>query len=292
MPSSVRQIGEQIMMETWVAGVDGCMGGWVAVFRPAGDAARAEVEVFQTFAEILQAPRDPRVVAVDMPIGLPEHTARSGRGPEAALRPQLGARQSSVFSIPSRKAVYAADYRTACAAARATSDPPRAVSKQAFMLFRKIREIDALLRSNRDIAARVFECHPEGSFRMLRGAPLQQPKKLKSRVHEPGLAERRQLLGAQAYATTLLEAPPPRGAGRDDVLDHDEFGSNRSKFIVIGFNNLERDLSEKPVATFSHPALDACAAAWTAARIMTGKAISWPAEPIADGFGLQMAIWT
>ncbi len=39
------------------------------------------------------------------------------------------------------------------------------------------------------------------------------------------------------------------------LQDHDDFGSNRSKVIVIGSNKLERDSHEKPVSTFSHPAL-------------------------------------
>ncbi len=38
--------------------------------------------------------------------------------------------------------------------------------------------------------------------------------------------------------------------------DHDDFGSHRSKIInVIDSHSLERDLREKPVSTFSHPAL-------------------------------------
>jgi putative spermidine/putrescine transport system substrate-binding protein len=40
--------------------------------------------------------------------------------------------------------------------------------------------------------------------------------------------------------------------------DHDEFGSNRSKFInVIDSHMLARDTREKPASTFSHPALAA-----------------------------------
>ena len=39
-------------------------------------------------------------------------------------------------------------------------------------------------------------------------------------------------------------------------LDHDEFGSNRSKLInVIDSNTIARDSREKPVSAFSHPAL-------------------------------------
>jgi len=40
------------------------------------------------------------------------------------------------------------------------------------------------------------------------------------------------------------------------ALDHDVFGSDRSKSMnVIDSKDLERDLREKPVSTFSHPAL-------------------------------------
>ena len=244
------------MQDVWVAGVDGCAGGWIAVLHPVGEAARAEVKVVHSFIDVLRAPHEPRVVAVDMPIGLPELIARGGREPEAALRPLLGARQSSVFSVPSRKAVYAETYAAACHAALATSAPRRKVSKQAFALFPKIREIDALLRRNGDFAARVFECHPEGSFRMMAGAPLANPKKVKSSVHEPGLAERRRLLVAAGYPADLLTAPPPAGARCDDLLD-------------------------------------ACAAAWTAARIARREAKCWPeGEPARDAFGLPIAIWT
>ncbi len=41
------------------------------------------------------------------------------------------------------------------------------------------------------------------------------------------------------------------------VLDHDEFGLSQSKLInVIDSNILEWDSCEKPVPTFSHPALE------------------------------------
>jgi hypothetical protein len=41
------------------------------------------------------------------------------------------------------------------------------------------------------------------------------------------------------------------------ALDHDEFGSNRSKFMnVIDFKASERDAGGKPRSTFPHPALE------------------------------------
>src|SRR5436853_4051449 len=86
----------------WLVGVDGCPGGWLAAFvRPAGDDAR--LRIVPRFADVLAAPEVPAIVGVDMPIGLPERVGVGGRPAENAIRPLLGARQSSVFSVPSRQ---------------------------------------------------------------------------------------------------------------------------------------------------------------------------------------------
>ena len=176
----------------WLAGVDGCAGGWIVAFvRPDGGEAR--LRIVPRFADVLAAPERPAIVAVDMPIGLPERVGTGGRAAENAVRPLLGARQSSVFSVPSRAAIYAADYREACRIALATSEPPRKVSKQLFNIAPKIREVDEALRADADAPARVFEVHPELAFWRLNGErALTEPKKVKSRPYEPGLALRRE----------------------------------------------------------------------------------------------------
>ena len=162
-----------------IAGVDGCKAGWVAAIRRPGQAV--SIEISRRFEELVDALPDDAVIAVDMPIGLPDYTRKGGRGPEMAVRPLLGARQSSVFSIPSRSAVYAETdaftsldawyeaHRRASIVARATSDPPRAISIQAFGIFSKIREIDGLLRERPDLRGRVHESHPEVAFWRLNG---------------------------------------------------------------------------------------------------------------------------
>ena len=96
---------------------------------PGGEAC--EIAIFPRFADVAAA-RALAVIAVDMPIGLPARTGPGGRAAENAVRPLPGARQSSVFSVPSRAAIAAADYHAACDAALATSDPPRKISKQLF----------------------------------------------------------------------------------------------------------------------------------------------------------------
>jgi len=242
------------MNDAWLAGVDGCRAGWIAAFvLPVGEEAR--LRIVPRFADVLAAPEAPVVVAVDMPIGLPERVGRGGRAAENAVRPLLGARQSSVFSVPSRAALAAKEYRDACRVALATSDPPRKVSKQLYMIAPKIREVDACLRADRAAAARVFEVHPELAFwRLNGGRALDQPKKVKGGCYAPGLALRRRLLIEAGFPPMVVNAAPPKGAGPDDLLD-------------------------------------ALACAAVARRIHAGTARPFPDPPERDALGLPMAIW-
>lgn len=247
-----------------LAGVDGCKAGWIAVHREQG--ASPSVSVFPAFQLLLDALPD-ATIAVDMPIGLPDFSSRGGRGPEALVRPLLGARQSSVFAIPSRAALYAdtADFTTVAAwyaahrraseVAMATSDPPRGVSIQAFGIFAKIREIDALLIARPDLRGRVFESHPEVAFcRLNGGAAMTLPKKIKGAVNPAGMEERKALLCRHGYYKAFLDRAPPKGAASDDFLD-------------------------------------AAAMMLIAGRIAGGEARPSPDPPLTDRFGIQVAIW-
>lgn len=241
--------------DVWLVGLDGCRAGWIGAFvRPAGEEVR--VRTMPRMADIADAPEKPAVIAIDMPIGLPERTGVGGRAAENAIRPLLGARQSSVFSVPSRAALEASDHREACHIALATSDPPRKISKQLFMIAPKIREVDAALRSDATLAARTFEVHPEAAFWRLNGeCALTEPKKIKGKVYEPGLRLRRGLLIAAGLPRDCVEAAPPAGAAADDLLD-------------------------------------ALACAAIARRIQDGIAQPFPHPPPRDAYGLPMAIWT
>ena len=235
-----------------VMGIDGCKGGWVATLRPLAGGEPERV-VSATLAPLLALP-GLAAIAIDMPVGLPERIGPEGRGPEKALRPMLGARQSSVFSVPARAAVYATDYLDANRAALETSEPPRKVSKQCFFLFPKIRELDGLLRSDAALSARVHECHPEGAFMAMNGmAPLAEPKKVKGQVYAPGMAERIGLLTMIAGFPAAFLDDVPKGATRDDVLD-------------------------------------SAACAWSAARIARGEALSFPENYALDPHGLRIVI--
>ena len=84
-----------------VAGIDGCRSGWLVV-EAHTDLSKAELKFASNWHDVNSTAR---VIAVDMPIGLPERTGYGGRAAENAVRPLLGARQSAVFSVPSRGAL-------------------------------------------------------------------------------------------------------------------------------------------------------------------------------------------
>lgn len=181
---------------------------------PASGPLALTLAVVPRLADLAHAVPPLAALAIDMPIGLPDRIEGPGRGAEKAVRPLLGARQSSVFSIPARAAIEAGEYRAACEAAWASSDPPRKVAKQAFNLFGKIRELDLWLRDPGHPGFPVVETHPELVFRRLKGCPLEHPKKT-----QPGKAERRALLAAAGLPAANLQGSPPRGAGTDDLID-------------------------------------------------------------------------
>ncbi len=238
-----------------VAGVDGCRGGWVCVVIQADPPFSERAFVAETIGEILHhGAQPPAVVAIDIPIGLPERVAGAGRACDIAARKVLGKRAASVFAVPARAVLAAPNYAGACAAALAASDPPRKISKQMFHLFPKIREVDMVMTP--EMQTWVFECHPETAFCLMNGRQaLHEPKKQRGRMHLPGLDHRRALLAAQGFSGEFLRGAMVRraGAAADDFLD-------------------------------------ACACAWTAARIFRGEAIRFPEAPPLDAKGLRMEI--
>ncbi len=249
-----------------IIGVDGCPGGWITVSSGQPEDL-PRVAVHPDFETLVAAYPVTAIIAVDMPIGLPERASLGGRGAEQAVRPYLKQRQSSVFSVPSRSAVYAetgpflgeqeryAAHRRASEIALATSDPPRKISIQAFGLFPKIRQLDGALRGDAALAKRVFESHPEFAFTVLNGGtPMREPKKIKGRVHQPGMHERKNLLVSQGIARSFVDQQPPQGAGDDDFLD-------------------------------------ACVMMLIAKRIQSGTARPYPEPPHWDAHGLPIAIW-
>ncbi|MEM1288671.1 MAG: DUF429 domain-containing protein [Pseudomonadota bacterium] len=246
-------------------GVDGCKAGWVAVVGESTGAL--SVGVFSSFKALIEAHEPDAIIAVDMPIGLPDRIEGGGRTPEKLVRSLLGPRQSSVFAIPARAVVEmgrqitgrtADDYplhRRASELAKRLSDPPKGASIQAFYLFPKILEIDRLLQAEQKLQVRVFESHPEVAFCIQNDCnPMALPKKIKGKVNPQGMQERLAFLASKGLPSAFLKQQPPPGVGEDDFLD-------------------------------------ACVCWRTAERLSIGEATSFPDPPEKDGKGIPIAIW-
>jgi predicted RNase H-like nuclease len=179
-----------------VAGIDLASGGWAVVVLE----ENRVVETFrcETVAEALLV--DARVVAVDIPIGIPDSGTRPA---DAAARRFVGPRAASVFTTPIRPVLEAGTY--AEARALAVQLTGKSISAQSYALRRRILEVDDYARED----ARVIEVHPEASFRELAHRPLL------SKHRADGLGERRALLEAAG-----IEVPEsvPRIA-EPDLLD-------------------------------------------------------------------------
>ncbi|MEM6847266.1 MAG: DUF429 domain-containing protein [Pseudomonadota bacterium] len=229
-----------------VHGVDGCPSGYAVVTL--GDSPPC-ASVIPTIAPLFDRGE---TVAIDIPIGLPASICGPGRPPEQAIRPLLGPRRSSVFSIPCRDAVFAPTYAEACAAARAASTPPKAISIQAFKIFPKIREVDAALTPATE--AHVFEVHAELGFWRLNGErPMAAPKAARGVPTAQQLASRITLLTAHGLPASLFE--------------------------------------NRPAALPLVDLVDAAAIALIAQRCAAGTAVPFPDPPPRDARGLRMAIW-
>ncbi len=83
---------------TVCAGVDGCRGGWIAVWRHPG--AAPTVTVFEKFGDLLMELPNDAIIAVDIPIGLPKRIQGKGRVAEQTVRPLLPGKASSGIQRP------------------------------------------------------------------------------------------------------------------------------------------------------------------------------------------------
>jgi predicted RNase H-like nuclease len=196
---------------TYLAGVDGCRGGWIAALRTLG-AEDVQLRRVNSLAELLCDGQTPDVAAVDIPIGLADAGPRACDG---AARRLLGRRGSSIFPAPVRAVLAATDYAEACRLGQAADG--RKVSRQTYNLLPKIQEVDDLLRRRQELARRVHEVHPELSFCVLAGGrPMEYSKKRRQ-----GLEERLALLEPH-YGSWIAAALSERkrlGCTEDDIVD-------------------------------------------------------------------------
>lgn len=185
-------------------GVDGARGGWVGV-RWDGEELSCLFEA--SLADLVDAAGPIAMAAVDMPIAL---VVEGTREAEDLARRVLGPRRSSLFQSPCLGALDFADDDYAGANAWSKATVGRGLSKQAWFLVPKIREVRAVAASSE---VPIREAMPELSFRAMLGDVVPHPKTTWS-----GQALRRRLLAD--HGLDLPDDPGPAGrVAPDDLLD-------------------------------------------------------------------------
>ena len=186
-----------------VIGVDGCKRGWVFVRLENG--AFANAVVYEDFAAGVGASGDAAVIGVDIPIGYPPQPAQE-HAADGLARAMVRPRGSTVFPTPYPGVLAAPDWKTANDLSHHLIN--NGLPKQSFALMPKIREVGCIATQDK----RVYEVHPEVSFRALAGHPLASKKQWN------GHAERRALLVAAGIV--IPDALGDAGTtAADDILD-------------------------------------------------------------------------
>lgn len=190
-----------------LAGVDGCKSGWVVASWHDGDNSPVvTVHLAKTFRDIVESGY--QVIAVDIPIGLPDQGTRDC---DPAARKLLGPRRNSVFPAPIRPVLDAKSYDQACVIGRQADG--RSLSQQAWAITKKIAEVDAIMTPEAQGA--IVEVHPELCFWALNGErPLEYPKK-----ESLGLETRRSLLKDHLVDPAVFYDLRLTGTGKDDIHD-------------------------------------------------------------------------
>jgi predicted RNase H-like nuclease len=196
---------------TSVMGVDGCPAGWIAITLDI-DTGALDHRVYPNGTGL--AATGAVVVAIDIPIGLPE---RGRRICDEAARQVLGRpRASSVFPVPIRPALAAQSRLEADRITRGLDG--RGVGVQAWNLYGRIRDIDQQLRDSEMLRARLYECHPEVCFWAMNGGRSM----LHSKHSRKGVDERRHLID-QHFGThgfqQVRHDPVRSRVADDDILD-------------------------------------------------------------------------
>ncbi len=194
----------------YVIGVDGCTGGWIAASR--GVRGAIGCRRVETIESLFHGSVRPRVVGVDVPIGLLDRGAREC---DVEARRLLEARRSSVFPAAIRPTLTARSHADASRARQRVEG--KRVSIQAWAITPKITEVDRFLRSDPTRREAVREVHPELSFFFLNG---HRPMSTSKRTPD-GHAARLSLL-RRWYGDAVPSALARRrelGCKADDIVD-------------------------------------------------------------------------
>jgi predicted RNase H-like nuclease len=189
-----------------VLGVDACKRGWIAIAVEDAVSGAYFAEDIGALIARAQADGPVAVIAIDMPIGLPD---RGYRQADVLARAAIGPLWPSVFMTPVRQALLAPDHPAASAINRELAG--HGISVQAFGLKSKLFQVERWVRQT---PIRVVEIHPEVCFARLAGSPLTARKSSWA-----GAERRHALLAAAGISIAGDLGGAGAYAGVDDVLD-------------------------------------------------------------------------
>ena len=215
---------------TILAGVDGCSFGWLCITKDLENGTLNSM-IFKSAGELFAQNPAPAIFSIDIPIGL---TDSGPRQCDIQARRLLGARRgTSVFPAPIRPALKAVSREEADKIHRSIDG--RGVNVFSWGLYPRIRDVDSELQKNPHLRDKVYEVHPEISFKALNGG-------------DSIVAAKRNPTG-ESIRRSLIE---------------NYFGPGT-------FDEIRKNHYQKDVA--NHDINDAFAALWTAERIYRREAV-------------------
>jgi predicted RNase H-like nuclease len=204
-------------------GVDGCRSGWFAIFLAEENDQNSEWEIglfpsFSSLVDLLKTNygQTELLILIDIPIGL-KNRGSGERYSDIGARNILKKRKSSLFSVPCREAVYAESYEKACEINKEFTG--KSISKQAWNIIPKIRDVDTFLIKNEIFRGKVKETAPEVCFQALTGSPMRYSKKNHDGFSERMRALKRVCPAADKIADSALSKYRRKEVAKDDVLD-------------------------------------------------------------------------
>jgi predicted RNase H-like nuclease len=204
-------------------GVDGCRGGLFAVFLTGEDNQYCEWEIglFPSFSSLIDFLKknyeqvEP-LILIDIPIGL-KKGGSGERLSDIGARRILKARKSSIFPVPCREAVYAENYEKACEVNKELTG--KSISRQAWNIIPKIRDVDTFLAKNEIFRGKVKETAPEVCFQAFTVSPIKYPKKSPEGFSERMTALKSICLAADKIVDAALSKYRRKEVAKDDILD-------------------------------------------------------------------------
>lgn len=194
-------------------GVDSCPKGWF--FTVITDGAGCETGIAPDIKWLWNKFNSAAQILIDIPIGLAYNSRRLC---DTAARKFLGpGRAASVFPPPCRETIYARDYETACNINQKNSG--QKISRQAWGISPKIREVDDFLKGHPKARKKIRESHPEVCFRALAEMPISYSKKKTEGFTERFTILSKYLPETPKIVNNALRQFERKDVARDDILD-------------------------------------------------------------------------